>query len=94
MNKQELIREITEVCSDSGLDQGDIETMLDGLAKVATKRLAARQDVSLPGLGKLRASLRAARPGRNPKTGEAIQIPAMTSVRFAPSKTLKQALNS
>lgn len=48
----------------------------------------------LPGIGKLVVVERAARMGRNPKTGEALEIPARKAVGFKPSGTLKGAINA
>jgi DNA-binding protein HU-beta len=50
-------------------------------------------EVPLAGLGKFRVSKRAARTGRNPATGEAIQIAAKTVVKFAIAKQLKEIIN-
>lgn len=49
---------------------------------------------NIPGVGKLVVKDRAARPGRNPATGEAMTIPAKKVVTFSPSQTLKDAINS
>lgn len=49
---------------------------------------------NIPGVGKLVVKDRAARPGRNPATGEAMTIPAKKVVAFSPSQTLKDAINS
>ena len=48
----------------------------------------------LPGVGKLKVKATAARKGRNPKTGESINIPAGQRVTFSPSKELKEAMKS
>ena len=70
-----------------------IDAVLAGLAKVAAEALAKGEDVPLPGIGKLVVVERAARMGRNPKTGEALEIPARKAVGFKPSGMLKGAVN-
>lgn len=60
-----------------------IGTTIDVIGKFLKK-----EDVTLVGLGTLRRALLKARKGRNPKTGEAIDIPEKTVVRFKPSKNL------
>jgi DNA-binding protein HU-beta len=95
MTKQELIERITEIMKirhDRTVSKTDVAALLDALGDVATERLKAGDDVSLPGLGKLAVKTKAARTGRNPKTGEAIQIPAKRVPDFSSAKALKDAL--
>lgn len=71
----------------------DIEAVLTALADVATPVLTTEDgEIPLPGLGKLKAVTKAARTGRNPATGEEIQIPAKHTAKFVPAKALKDAL--
>lgn len=63
------------------------------LLAVIGEALAAGQDVRLPGLGVLRVESRSARMGRNPRTGEAIAVPAGKRVRFSRSRELHALLN-
>lgn len=58
-----------------------------------TKALKAGDDVALIGFGTFKVSQRAARTGRNPKTGEALQIAASKAPTFSAGKSLKDALN-
>ncbi len=55
-------------------------------------RLKSGQEVRLTGFGSFSTSVRKASTGRNPRTGEALQIAASTSVRFKPGKALKDAV--
>ena len=55
--------------------------------------LTQGEKVSLPGVGQFEVSERAARQGRNPQTGETIDIPASKAVKFKAGKALKDALN-
>jgi DNA-binding protein HU-beta len=68
------------------------EAWLDAVCRVAAKALDDGEEVTLPGLGKFKVAFKAARTGRNPATGEAMQIPAKYVVKFVPSKSLKGAL--
>jgi nucleoid DNA-binding protein len=66
-----------------------INTTLD----VITEELSEGNAVQFTGFGTFKVSKRAPRMGRNPRTGEAVEIPASQSVKFTPGKTLKEALN-
>ena len=66
--------------------------MLDDLIFMITKHLKKGEQVKIAGLGILRVRNRAARVGRNPATGEVIQIKASKKVAFRPSLALKMAI--
>lgn len=89
MNKQELINEIA---TNTGESKSTITRILENMADVATATLQAGEEVTLHGLGKLKTKASAARTGRNPKTGEEMEIPAKTSVKFVAAKALKDAM--
>jgi DNA-binding protein HU-beta len=67
-------------------------TMMEDLIGMITKHLKKRERVKIAGLGILQVRNRAARMGRNPATGEAIQIKASKKVAFRASKDLKEAI--
>ncbi|HXX62323.1 MAG TPA: HU family DNA-binding protein [Bacteroidota bacterium] len=67
-----------------------VATMFEELAQLAYKE--AKNSFTLPGIGKLVLVNRKARLGRNPKTGETIQIPAKTVVKFRVAKACKEAV--
>jgi DNA-binding protein HU-beta len=67
-----------------------VSAMFDELANLAHKE--AKNSFTLPGIGKLVLVNRKARLGRNPKTGETIQIPAKTVVKFRVAKACKEAV--
>jgi len=96
MTKAELIDRIeTLVAIDprkTNIGKAGIEIVLDALAEVAGKSLANGGEVPLPGLGKLKGKPRAARRGRNPRTGEAIDIASHMGVKFEPGKVLSDKL--
>ena len=92
MNKQELIAAAAEK---TGFSKKDTEKTIDTLNAVLEAVVANLQDnekVQLVGFGSFEVKQRAARIGRNPKTKEAIEIPASRAPVFKPSKSLKEAL--
>lgn len=89
MNQSELILKTAQI---SGLAKKDVEHVLKTAGDVIGAALIEESEAALPGLGKLVAAQKAARPGRNPKTGEAMTIPARKSVKFKAAKLLTDAL--
>ncbi len=76
----------------TGLTKVQVEEVLDETAKLAYAEAA--NGFVIPGIGKLLLVNRAARTGRNPSTGETIQIPAKTVVKFRIAKACKDAVLS
>lgn len=74
----------------SGLNKAGVATVLDELATLAYQE--AKNGFTLPGLGKLVVQDRAARIGRNPATGEPVQVPAKKVVKFRIAKACKDAV--
>lgn len=95
LTQKDLIDTITQEVGVSGtpINKAQVEAVLNRLSIITTRNLKAGADVPLPGLGKLKASQRAARTGRNPATGAAVDIPAKVTVKLATGKTLDEALN-
>jgi len=89
MTQKDLVAKIAE---DTGHKKADVESILESLGGVAAAELLGEGEVPFPGLGKLVVAKTAARPGRNPKTGAAIQIPAGLKVKFRAGKELAEAL--
>lgn len=90
MNKSELIELIATRADISKSSAGDaLEAVLDGI----TGSLASGNSVTLVGFGTFSMSRRAARDGRNPRTGETIRIQASNLAKFKAGKALKDALN-
>ncbi|PID36854.1 MAG: hypothetical protein CR993_03105 [Rhodobacterales bacterium] len=87
MTKLELIKALAEECNTTA---GAAESLLDGLARVASKKLGEGGEVIIPGLVKLTTKERAARKGRNPRTGEEVAIPAKTVVHVKVLKALAE----
>lgn len=74
------------------LSKKDAKLVLDTLTEEITKALTNKEEVRLTGFGKFTTSERKARKGRNPQTGEEIQIPARTVPKFKAGKNLKEAV--
>ncbi|MDA9983384.1 HU family DNA-binding protein [Gammaproteobacteria bacterium] len=90
MNKAELI---DAVAAQAELTKSDAASAVDAVFSTITKSLSAGNAVTLVGFGTFAVTDRAARTGRNPRTGEAITIPASKSPKFKSGKALKDALN-
>ncbi len=90
MNKGELIE---AVAGSSGLSRAESPKAVDSLLETGTRTLAGGGDVSLVGFGTFKVKARAARMGRNPRTGEAIHIKASNVPGFKAGKGLKDAVN-
>lgn len=89
MTKSELLNRLAEKAELSRKQMGGI---LDELANVAYSQVKSAGEFTLPGFGKLVKKHRAARMGRNPATGEQIQIKAKTVVKFRVAKAAKEAI--
>lgn len=83
---------LTALSEKSGVSKKDVTTMVDALAELAYSEVKNNGEFVLPGFGKLVKAHRKARQGRNPATGETIQIPAKTVVKFRLSKAAKEAV--
>lgn len=89
MNQSELIAKVAAI---SGESRKSVEAVLKTTADVIAAQLQEGGEVVLPGLGKLAATVRAARDGINPATGEAIRIPEKRVPHFKAAKALKDAV--
>jgi len=90
MNKSDLVDAIAD---SSGLSKADAGRALDATVDTITSALKAGQSVSLVGFGTFAVRDRAARTGRNPRTGDTIQIAASKNPAFKAGKALKDAVN-
>ncbi len=90
MNKQELIERVAE---NTELSKADAGRAVDAIFSAIIDTLKAGDQVSLGGVGVFQIKHRAARSGRNPQTGETIQIAASNSIGFKASKAWKDAVN-
>ena len=89
MNKAELIDAIAESTELSKVASGKA---LDAVIETIVKAVAKGDGVSLVGFGSFKAAARAAREGKNPKTGEKIKIAATTVPKFSAGATFKAAV--
>jgi DNA-binding protein HU-beta len=91
MNKAQLV-DIVQKELGKDISRAASERALDAVLNAIRKGVMASGTVQLVGFGTFRVSKRAARLGRNPKTGEQIQIKASKTVRFSAGQGLKQSL--
>ena len=91
MNKKDLI---DAMASSAGLSKADAGRALEAFTGAVTSALSAGGSVKITGFGTFSVSHRAATTGRNPRTGEAIQIAASKNAKFKSGKGLKDAVNN
>lgn len=87
MTKAQIVKELAEEVE---LSKKQAAAALDALTQLAYRE--AKSGFTLPGIGKLVVVNRKARTGRNPKTGEPIQIPAKRALKFRVAKSAKEAI--
>ena len=90
MNKQDLIN---KMASEAGITKLAAKAALQAFEHGVTETLANGDTVQMVGFGTFSTAERSARTARNPKTGEAIQVPAKTAVKFKAGKGLAEAVN-
>lgn len=91
MNKTELIAAVAEKAE---LSKKDAEKAVKAFTDVVSEELVKGEKIQLVGFGTFEVSERAAREGRNPKTGEAMPIAASKSPKFKAGKALKDMVNA
>ncbi len=89
MNKADLIEKVHEVL---GSTKADADRAVETIIASITDSLKSGEEVSIAGLGIFSAKVRPARMGRNPRTGEPVQIQAMRVPKFRAAKALKDAV--
>lgn len=90
MNKHDLIQEIAKLAN---LSQRDSQKALEALTETITENLKKGEKITITGFGTWEVSKRAARTGRNPRTGKEIKIKAKNLPRWKAGKNVKDALN-
>ncbi|MEI6986374.1 MAG: HU family DNA-binding protein [Rhodospirillaceae bacterium] len=90
MNQANLVEAVAEA---SGLTKGDATRVVHELFQKITGALSQGDEVRVPGFGTFAVAERAAREGRNPRTGEVVQIAASKAPKFKPAKQLRDAVN-
>jgi len=91
MKLDDLVKSVADA---SDLSATKARALLDRVFGDIGDAVARGEEVSLPGFGKFSSKAKAARTGRNPRTGEAMQIAASTKVSFTPAKALKDKVSS
>ena len=90
MTKKELTKKIAE---EQTISQKQAAAIVDSVFDSIVAAVAAGDKVSIPGFGTFESKTRAARTGRNPRTKEAVEIPASTVPGFKAGKTFKEKMN-
>ena len=91
MKKTELIEAVAQAAGES---QAVAARAIDAMLDIISKEVASGREVTITGFGSFKASARAERTGRNPRTGEALTIAASKSVKFVPGAALKASVNA
>ena len=89
MTRTDLIEAMAQ---ETGTDKQQAKAFLEGFTRIVEREMKNEGEVPLTGLGKFKVTKRKARVGRNPMTGESIQIPAKTVVKFTVAKALKDVI--
>ena len=90
MNKNDLVADVARA---TDLSRADAAKAVESVFDSITKALSQGNEVRLVGFGTFTVAKRAAATGRNPRTGESIQIPASKQPKFKAGKALKDAVN-
>lgn len=90
MSKDFIVEKVVEALD---MKKGQAKELVDLVLKTLEEQIIVEDVVKFTGFGNFSKVQRAARKGRNPKTGEEIQIPATVTVKFTPSKILKGKVN-
>ena len=90
MNKNELI---DAIAGETGFSKADTGRFIDAFVNQVTAAVAKGDKVALVGFGTFQSAKRAAKTGRNPKTGAALEIPASISPKFSPGAAFKAKVN-
>jgi DNA-binding protein HU-beta len=90
MNKTDLI---DEIASRADLSKSQAQNALEATLDAIQEQVAQGNKVSITGFGNFERRERAARTGRNPQTGEEMQVPASKAPAFKPGKSFKDAVN-
>ncbi len=91
MTKSQLIERISERAPH--VPRREVEAIVNAVFEQMAEALKAERRIELRGFGVFGVRVREAHPGRNPKTGEAVQVPARRNAFFTPGKELRDRLN-
>jgi DNA-binding protein HU-beta len=90
MNIAELVDQVA--AKDEKITKAQAKTLVEGVFTAIKDAAVKGEEVSLPGFGKFKVQDKPARTGRNPRTGETVNIAATKKLAFQPAKALKDAL--
>lgn len=90
ISKDQLITDLAETVD---APKTQVRALLEQLSEIVSDALENNDEITLPGIGKLKVTARPARSGRNPQTGKTIEIAAKNVVKFVPAKALTDAIN-
>ena len=82
------------IATQHGMEKKTAKAVVEAVFAAMTEAAKAGDEVSIPGFGKFKVASREARSGRNPATGETIQIAASKKLAFTPAKQLKDSMNA
>jgi nucleoid DNA-binding protein len=88
MTKADLVEQVADAIG-PGITKKDCALVVDGLLNAIKNALAEQQNIEIRGFGTFKVRKRKARMARNPRTGEAVEVPARTVPIFKPSKDLR-----
>ena len=91
MNKNDLVERLAH---EHELTKTFARDLVDSVLGTITTAAQQGEEVALFGFGKFKVAERAARKGRNPRTGEAVKIAASKNLKFTPARSLKASLNA
>ncbi|WP_298188378.1 HU family DNA-binding protein [uncultured Pseudomonas sp.] len=90
ITKDQLISDIAEAID---APKSTVRAALEQLSEIVGDALENGDEITLPGIGKLKVNERPARTGRNPQTGQTMQIAAKKVVKYVPAKALSDSIN-
>lgn len=91
MNKAELV---TAIASKTKMTKSQIENYLDATLNIIQKTVSNGEEVKIVGFGSFCKTVRKAKTGRNPKTGQTVKVPNTTIPRFKPGKEFKDLVKN
>lgn len=91
MSKRDFVEAVAE---NAGLTKKDADAAVKAVTQVIIEQVAAGNKISLVGFGTFESGTRAARQGRNPQTGEPMDIPETKVPKFKPGKAFKDAVKA
>lgn len=92
MTKNEMVEAVQSACKEQELSKKDTGELVDAVFEMMSIAIKKEQRFSYPNFGTFKVTKRAARKGRNPRTGDEIKIKASKTIKFAPSPKFKGEL--